>query len=136
MSPVTAATRVEWSARLAEALVQGGYDTQSNLAPLVAESRATGQSLATLLLDRNLSTPGVVVGALAHLSQLPAVDLSAVAPTPDAEAAMPASVGAEYGAVALQFDGNVLAVAFAEPPSPADVNGLAARLGRPSFRPG
>ena len=129
MSPVTAATRVEWSARLAEALVQGGYDTQSNLAPLVAESRATGQSLATLLLDRNLSTPGVVVGALAHLSQLPAVDLSAVAPTPDAEAAMPASVGAEYGAVALQFDGNVLAVAFAEPPSPADVNGLAARLG-------
>src|SRR5664280_1645284 len=129
MSPVTAATRVEWSSRLAEALVKGGYETESHLAPLLAESRATGESLATLLISRNLSTPGVVVGALAHLSQLPAIDLQAVHPTPDAQAAMPASVATEFGAVALQFEGNVLAVAFAEPPTPGDVDALAARLG-------
>jgi twitching motility protein PilT len=129
MSPVTAETRVEWSSRLAEALVQSGYETESHLAPLLAESRATGESLATLLISRNLSTPGVVVGALAHLSQLPAIDLQAVAPTPDAQAAMSASVAAEFGAVALQFEGNVLAVAFAEPPTPGDVDALAARLG-------
>src|SRR5664280_1303301 len=129
MSPVTAATRVEWSSRLAEALVKGGYETESHLAPLLAESRATGESLATLLISRNLSTPGVVVGALAHLSQLPAIDLQAVHPTPDAQAAMPASVATEFGAVALQFEGNVLAVACAEPPTPGDVDALAARLG-------
>jgi twitching motility protein PilT len=129
MSPVTAETRVEWSSKLADALVQSGYETQSHLAPLLAESRATGESLATLLISRNISTPGVVVGALAHLSQLPAVDLSAVTPTPDARAAMPMPLAAEFGAVPLQFDGNVLAVAFAEPPTPVDVDALAARLG-------
>ena len=82
MSPLTAASRVEWSAQLAQALVQGGYETESNLVPLLAESRATGQPLATLLIDRNLALPGVVVGALAHLAQLPAVDLAAMTPSP------------------------------------------------------
>ena len=81
MSPITAASRTEWSTRLAQALVQGGYDTESNLAPLVEESRKTGQSLAFLLVSRNLALPGVVVGALAHLAQLPAVDLAAVSYT-------------------------------------------------------
>ncbi len=131
MSPVTAETRVEWSTRLAQALVQGGYETESNLNPLLAESRATGQSLASLLISRNLALPGVVVGALAHLAQLPAIDLSAMTPSPDATAAMPQGVAAEYQAVALQFDGNVLAVAFAEPPTPADVDALAASRGLP-----
>ena len=43
MSPVTSETRIEWSSRLAKALVQGGYDTEANLAPLVAEAQATGR---------------------------------------------------------------------------------------------
>ena len=42
MSPVTAETRVEWSTRLAQALVQGGYETEANLTPLLAEAQATG----------------------------------------------------------------------------------------------
>ena len=92
MSPVTTETRVEWSSRLAQALVQGGYDTESNLTPLVAEAKATDQSLATLLISRNLALPGVVVGALAHLAQLPAIDLAAMAPNSDAMAAMPEDV--------------------------------------------
>ena len=129
MSPVTAETRVEWSTRLAQALVQGGYDTDSNLAPLVAESRATGQTLAVLLITRNLALPGVVVGALAHLSQLPAVDLGAITPTEAASAALSLEVALEYEAVALKFDGSVLAVAFGEPPSTQDVDAMAAKIG-------
>jgi twitching motility protein PilT len=129
MSPVTSETRVEWSSRLAEALVQGGYDTQANLAPLVAEAQATGEPLAMLLISRNLALPGVVVGALAHLAKMQAIDLAAVVPSPDAVAAMPEDVAREYGAVALQFDGTVLAVAFSEPPSSADVDALASRVG-------
>ena len=78
MSPVTAETRVEWSTRLAEALVQNGYETESNLAPVLAEARATEQTLAVLLISRRLVPPGVVVGALAHLAQLPAIDLEAM----------------------------------------------------------
>jgi twitching motility protein PilT len=129
MSPVTAETRVEWSTRLAEALVQNGYETETNLAPLVAESRATEQSLAALLISRRLALPGVVVGALAHLAQLPAIDLGAMTPSPDATAALPEAVAIEYQAVALQFEGNVLAVAFAEPPSSEDVDSLSSKLG-------
>ena len=129
MSPVTTETRTEWSSRLAQALVQGGYDTESNLAPLVAEAKATGQSLATLLISRNLALPGVVVGALAHLANMPAIDLAAMAPSPEAIAAMPEDIAQEFGAVPLQFDGSVLAVAFAEPPSSADVEALSARIG-------
>jgi twitching motility protein PilT len=129
MSPVTADARVEWSTRLAQALVQGGYDTEANLAPLVSEARATDQTLATLLISRGLALPGVVVGALAHLAQLPAIDITSMTPSPEATAALPGDVAREYGAVALQFDGNVLAVAFAEPPTREDVDALTSRLG-------
>jgi twitching motility protein PilT len=129
MSPVNAETRVDWSTRLAQALVQGGYDTEANLNPLLAEARANGQTLAVLLISRKLALPGVVVGALAHLAQLPAVDLTAMTPSPDAVASLPEDAAREYRAVALQFDGNVLAVAFAEPPTIEDVDALASRVG-------
>jgi twitching motility protein PilT len=131
MSPVTAQTRIEWSTRLAQALVQGGYETESNLAPLLAESRATGEPLAVLLISRNLALPGVVVGALAHLAQLPAVDLGAVTPSGDAAQALPEDVGLEFEAVALQFDDGVLAVAFGEPPSQEDLEAVSSRVGYP-----
>src|ERR1700722_13786777 len=107
MTTTSAATNVDWSSRLAQALVQGGYETESNLVPLVAEARATGQSLAVLLISRGLALPGVVVGALAHLAELPAVDLAAITPSADAMGAMPANVAAAHQAVAIQFDGNV-----------------------------
>src|SRR5271163_57122 len=110
MSPVTTETRIEWSDRLAKALVESGYETDANLTPLLAEAKATGQSLATLLITRKLALPGVVVGALAHLSQLQAVDIAAMTPNPEAMACMPDAVAQEYEAVALQFDGRVLSV--------------------------
>ncbi len=109
---------LEWSNRLAQALVQGGYDTNANLDPLVAEAEATGQTLAELLISRNLALPGVVVGALAHLAQMQAIDLAAMTPSADAVAALPQDMAREFGAVALQFEGSMLAVAFAEPPTP------------------
>ena len=128
MSPVTAETSIEWSNRLAQALVQGGYDTNANLVPLVAEAEATGQTLAELLISRNLALPGVVVGALAHLAQMQAIDLAAMTPSPDAVAALPRDTAREFGAVALQFEGSILAVAFAEPPTAADIDALSARV--------
>jgi twitching motility protein PilT len=128
MSPVTAATRIEWSERLAEALIKGGYETESNLAPLIAESRSTGQPLSEMLISRKVATPGVVVGALAHLAHLPAVDLAVMIPTPEATAALPDALAQEYEAVALQFDGAVLAIAFTEPPTHYDVESLSEKL--------
>ncbi len=56
-------------------MIEGGYETESNLLPLLDEARAADQPLATLLISRQLAIPGVVVGALAHLAQMPAIDL-------------------------------------------------------------
>jgi len=109
--------------------VQAGYETDSNIKPLVNEAIATDQSLAYLLVSRNLALPSVVVGTLSQLSEIPAIDLAAFTPQSDALAAMPTSVAREFDAVALQFDGSTLAVAYAEPPNAHEVDALAARVG-------
>ena len=129
MTALTPDTRHEWTTRLAQALVQSGYETDANLKPLLNEAIATNQTLATLLISRNLALPSVVVGTLSQLSQIPAVDLAVLTPQPEATAAMPAPVAQEYQVMALQFDGNALSVAFAEPPNPQTVNELGGRIG-------
>jgi twitching motility protein PilT len=129
MSALTTEHRSDWSDRLAQALVEGGYETQANLAPLLAEAKASHQSLAMLLISRGLALPGVVVGAMAHLAGLPAIDVAAVEPNAEALSGLPIEVGREFLAVPLQFDGNTLAVAFAEPPTREDIDRLASRIG-------
>ena len=42
---------------------------------------------------------------------------------------MPDAVAQQFEAIGLQFDGNVLAVAFSEPPSQEDVDALASKVG-------
>jgi twitching motility protein PilT len=129
MSPVSATARTEWSLRLAQALVAGGYATETNLSPLLTEAQAMGQPLGTLLISRQLALPGVVVGALSQLAQLPAVDLVAAAPSKQTYDLIPEAAGREYGAVALKVDGNQIAVAFGEPPADEDVQALSAIIG-------
>ncbi len=129
MSPVTSDIRAEWSSKLVQALVDGGYATEADLAPLAAESEVTGQSLGAILIERLVATPGVVVGALAQLAQLPAVDLLSAAPEPEVFALIPEAVGREYGAVALKLNGNQLVVAFADPPTTERVDALAGLVG-------
>lgn len=129
MTPVSAETRGEWSLRLAQALVTGGYASEAELAPLVSESQATGQALASLLITRGMALPGVVVGALGNLSKLPIVDLAAEHCPPEVRAIIPDTVARRYGAVALRLDGNQLAVAFGEPPGSDEVRTLAGLIG-------
>jgi len=129
MTPVSADERTEWSIRLARALVAGGYATETNLAPLLTESQTIGRPLGTLLIERQFVPPGVVVGALAQLANLPAVDLAAVVPDPQAAAVLPEWAAREHGAVALRLDGNQVAVAFGEPPSDEVVQTISSLTG-------
>jgi twitching motility protein PilT len=129
MSSTTTNLRSEWSSRLAQALIEGGYETQAKMAPLLAEAQASNQSLAMLLISRGLALPGVVFGALAHLAELPAIDVAAVEANAEAMAALPNVVAREYEAVPLQFDGTTLAVAFSEPPTREALESLAAQVG-------
>jgi len=128
MSP-TAATRVEWSRRLAEALVSAGELSDLDAGALLEESAATGVSLGSLLVTRGTLPPNVVTATLGQLSQLPTVDLYSNRPTQDAVAALPVEVAAEFGAIGYAFHEGTLHVAFGEPPSPEDVGELSATCG-------
>lgn len=129
MTAISPDTRTQWTTRLAQALVQSGYETDANIKPLVNEAIATDQTLAFLLVSRDLVLPNVVVGTLSQLSQVPAVDLTAFTPQPEASAAVPVSVARGFGAMGLQFDGNALVVAFVEPPTHEAVEELSGLVG-------
>ena len=129
MTSVTSSTRHQWNSRLASALVEAGYETSAGVQPLVEEADATDQSLGYLLISRGRALASVVVGTLSQLAQLPAVDLSAFTPQPEAAAALPVELGVEFGAMAVQIDGRALVVAFSDPPEPSEIDDLAGRVG-------
>jgi twitching motility protein PilT len=128
MSP-SAATRTEWSRRLAQALVSAGELSDADAAALVEESAGTGVPLGSLLVAKGRFTPQGVMSVLGQLSQLPTVDLYTNTPTPEAMSALPAEIAAEYGAIGYAFHEGTLHVAFGEPPSPDDVRDLSSISG-------
>jgi twitching motility protein PilT len=129
MTSVTSSTRHQWNSRLASALVEAGYETAAGVQPLVDEADATNQSLGYLLISRGRALASVVVGTLSQLAQLPAVDLSAFTPQREATEVLPVTLGAEFGAMAVQIDGRALVVAFGDPPEPSEIDDLAGRIG-------
>ncbi len=130
MSP-SAATRVEWSRRLAQALVSAGELPEADSAALLEESGAAGVTLASLLVSRGLVTPQVVVTTFGQLSQMPTVDLYANRPSQDAVLALPPTVANDYAAIGYAFHDGTLHVAFGEPPSSDDINQLSTLCGTP-----
>ena len=99
--PSPPSTRTEWSTRLAQALVQAGYETDVQPRAPARRGEPTDQSLASLLISRNLALPEVVVGALSQLAQLPAVDLAGVRPrSPRRRRPCPMPWPSEFEAVA------------------------------------
>ena len=120
MSPVTAETVPSGRRRLAQALVQGGYDTESNLDPAARRGEATDQTLGHAPDQQEAGAPGRRGRSTwpSWRSCRPST-WRRCTPSPEARSCHARRRGpGVHEAVALQFDGNVLAVAFAEPPSP------------------
>jgi twitching motility protein PilT len=128
MSP-SADTRVEWSRRLAQALIETGQLAQVDANALLAESEATGVPLAGLAAAKGMVAPQAVTAILGQLAQLPTVDLYTNRPSPDAIQAIPADVARNLGAIGYAFHEGALHVAFGEPPSPEDLADLSAVCG-------
>jgi len=128
MSP-SAATRVEWSRRLAQALVSAGELPEADSASLFEESAATGVSLASLLVSKGKVAPQVIVATFGQLAQMPTVDLYANRPAQDAVQALPPTVANDYAAIGYAFHDGTLHVAFGEPPSSADLDQLSTLCG-------
>ena len=133
MTALTPDTRHEWTTRLAQALVQSGYETDANLKPLVNEAIATDQTLAYLLISRE---PGAAERRGGH--PVPAV------PDPGRRPGrVHAPARGRRGPVRRRWPGSSQAmapavrrqcavVAFAEPPDPA--GGRRARPGGSGHR--
>jgi twitching motility protein PilT len=128
MSP-SALTRDEWARRLAQALVGTGALSESAVQPAIDEAVATGASLAAVLIAHQLVPRDVVLHVASQLSQLPVVDLDTDPPSEEAQMAVPPGVAREYGVVGFRAQGEQLAVAFGEPPTPDDVRALSALVG-------
>lgn len=128
MSP-TAATRVEWSRRLAQALIETGQIAELDANAVLAESEATGVPLGSLLATKGMISPQVVTATLGQVAQLPTVDLYTNRPSPDAVQALPAATASEYGAIGYAFHDGSLHVAFGEPPSADDLSALSTLCG-------
>ncbi len=130
MSPLSAATRTEWSRRLGRALVSDGYVTEDALAPVLAQASEGGVSLGALLIAQGVVSAPVAVNMLAQLARLPVVDLQAEPPSPEAVNLVPTLLAQDHQAVAVRVVGNQAVVVFAEPPEPADVKSLSDLMGR------
>jgi len=128
MSP-SAATRVEWARRLAQALVANGSATEADVTGALNEANTSGASFTALLISGGTASAHAVLGTLAQLAQLPVVDLVSDPPAVDAAQVVAPSVGREYGAVGYRLQGEQLAVAFGDPPDSDDLRSLSALLG-------
>ncbi len=127
MSP-SAATRVEWARRLAQALVSGGYADELAVNALVDESSATGASFTALLVKRSVARVDVVLGVLSQMTQLPVVDIDDQSVARAMELTPPSA--AEFGAIGFQLHGEQLVMAFGDPPDAGDLRALAVLVGR------
>ena len=128
MSP-SAATRVEWSRRLAQALVSAGQLSQPDAAALLEETSASGRSLASLLVSRGLVPAQVIVSDSRSAGSDADRGPLQNRPSQDAVMALPAAVANDYDAIGYAFHEGTLHVAFAEPPSSEDLNQLSALCG-------
>jgi len=128
MSP-SALARDEWARRLAQALVGSGALAESTMQPALEEAAVTGASLAAVLIAHQIVPRDVVLHVASQLSQLPVVDLDVDLPSDEARMAVPPGVAREYGAVGFRAQGEQLAVAFGEPPTPDDLRALSALVG-------
>ncbi len=127
MSP-SAATRVEWARRLAQALVTGGYADELAVNALVDESSATGASFTALLVKRSVARVDVVLGVLSQMTQLPVVDIDDQSVARAVQLTPPSA--AEFGAIGFQLHGEQLVMAFGDPPDAGDLRALAVLVGR------
>ncbi len=128
MSP-SAATRVEWARRLAQALVANGVVSDADIAPVLDEAGASGSSFTSMLISRGVAAPQTVLTTLGQLAGIQVIDLYNERPTADAVQAVSPALAREYGAVGYRLQGEQLTIAFGEPPDSDDLRTLSTMLG-------
>ncbi|MGH9047810.1 MAG: hypothetical protein ACRDVW_10945, partial [Acidimicrobiales bacterium] len=129
MSPVSSASRAEWSRRLARALVAGAFVSEADVATYLVQATENNIPLSVILVQREPHLRDVVLNTLGQLTRMRVVDLEMEPPVGDVRQLLPPMLALEHRAIPLRLAGDQVVTAFAEPPEADDVATLAGVLG-------
>jgi len=131
VSPVSSATRAEWSRRLARALVAGGFLNEVTINAYLVQATEHNIPLSVILVQREPGLIEVVLNTLGQLARMRVVDLEVEPPVGEVRQLLPPMMALEHRAIPLRLSGGQVVTAFAEPPEPDDVAAISGVLGHP-----
>ncbi|MGB6357906.1 MAG: ATPase, T2SS/T4P/T4SS family [Candidatus Acidiferrales bacterium] len=101
--------------KLGEVLRERGKISPEDLLRAIEEQQGKVIHLGELMLERGLVAKSDLVEALAEVSRIPYVDASSAEIDPEALQLIPSSVALRFCVMPINFEGNRLVVAMAEP---------------------
>lgn len=109
------ATVKSFGERIADALVEDGLMTVSQVAELVEQAKKEGVRLVKLVVDKNLVSEQDLVVSMGRVLQVPPINLSRVSVPPDISDLIPKDVAHNYRVVPVSRLDNRLYIAMADP---------------------
>jgi MshEN domain len=119
--------------RLGEMLIEAGAIDATQLQSALGHQRRWGGKLGQALVDLGLATEAQLVGALSRKFGFEVVDVAALTPSPQLEAALklvPRDLALRQALIPVASDSGSLTVAMADPSNIGVVDELAFRAGR------
>lgn len=119
--------------RLGEMLIEAGAIDATQLQSALGHQRRWGGKLGQALVELGLATEAQLVGALSRKFGFEVVDVAALAPSPQLEAALrlvPRDLALRQALIPVASDSSSITVAMADPSNIGVVDELAFRAGR------
>jgi hypothetical protein len=120
--------------RLGEILVQAGVLAEPQLRAALNEQRRWGGPLGRVLVDMKLISEDVMVQALSHQLNMPAVNLDQRLVTPEALEAVPGELAEQLSVLPFNVQGKFLDLAMSDPTNLSIIDTLRTRT-RLNIRP-
>jgi len=116
--------------KLGELLVAAGVLDETRLQAALVEQKKWGGKLGRILIDLGFVKEDLMVKALSHQLQLPAVDLSRDLPSAEAISRVPVQLAEKHGVFPMAFDDvkKALSVATADPTNEANLRDMRMEL--------
>lgn len=114
---------------LIDSLLEMGWVTEDQLAPIRQEAEASGEGVVDTLVAQGVITPAVVAQAKAAHFGAEFVDLDDMQLTDEVLAAVPRHVAKRFNVVPVRKEGDAVVVAMTDPSDIDTLDGLQAALG-------
>ena len=123
--------------KLGELLVAAGVLDEARLKAALAEQKKWGGKLGRILIELGFVKEEIMVKALSHQLQLPAVDLTRDLPSAEAISQVPVQMAEKYGVFPMAYDDakKALSVASSDPTNETSLRDLRMELGLRTVNP-